>query len=174
MGTERRFGRLLPALAAGLAALMLAGAAAAFPLTDAAGKVHKLSDYRGRWVLVNFWATWCPPCIEELPELQSLFESRRDVMVIGVSLDEGKSRQAIVEFADGMFVTYPIVLGDSATTAYFGRIRSLPTTLIYDPDGNLASTKIGAVTRQSIEKFIQEQSRRRPVAPGASARLAPR
>jgi thiol-disulfide isomerase/thioredoxin len=58
-----------------------------FSFADTSGKIHSLSDYRGKWVLINFWATWCPPCLEEIPDLVSLYESRKDVIVIGIVMD---------------------------------------------------------------------------------------
>ena len=64
----------------------LSPAAADFKLTDSDGKVHRLADYRGKWVIVNFWATWCAPCLEEIPDLVVIMESRKDVQVLGVAI----------------------------------------------------------------------------------------
>jgi thiol-disulfide isomerase/thioredoxin len=135
----------------------VAGAAGAqeFSLTDANAKVHRLSDYRGKWVLVNFWATWCPPCLEEMPDLGALYDARRDkdLVVIGVAMDFQNPRE-VIEFADNMLVSYPIVLGDKKVTEQFARIRGLPTTLIYDPKGKLVKTHLGAITRKQIEAVL--------------------
>lgn len=130
-----------------------AAAAEAFSLTDAGGKVHRLADYRGKWVIVNFWATWCPPCLEEIPDLVGIFESRKDVQVFGVAMEFQDAKQ-VLQFAEGMFVNYPIVLGDEKVAASFGGIKGLPTTLIYDPRGELASRHAGKVTRKQIEELI--------------------
>lgn len=140
-----------------LAGLCVAATAGAreFAVTDAKGNVHRLGDYRGKWVLVNFWATWCPPCLEEMPDLGALYDARKDedLMIFGIALDYQKP-QEVVEFADNMLVSYPIVLGDKKTIDQFARVRGLPTTLIYDPKGKLVKTHVGAITRQQIERFI--------------------
>jgi thiol-disulfide isomerase/thioredoxin len=145
------FGLVLAAL------LWAAGATQAFTLTDAQGKVHRLEDYRGRWVLVNFWATWCPPCLEEIPDLVALFEGKKKVMVLGVAMDY-RERDTVLKFADQMFMSYPVVFGDQAVSAQFGKLKGLPTTYLYAPDGALAATRVGPVTREAIERFIEERT----------------
>jgi thiol-disulfide isomerase/thioredoxin len=131
--------------------------AQAFTLTDAQGKVHRLDDYRGRWVLVNFWATWCPPCLEEIPDLVELYEGRKKVMVLGIAMDY-RDRETVLKFADQMFMSYPVVLGDQSVSAQFGKLQGLPTTYLYGPDGKLAATRVGPVTREAIERFIDERT----------------
>jgi thiol-disulfide isomerase/thioredoxin len=150
MGTLLRNGLLIVALAA---FAPLAAGAESFTLTDAAGKTHRLSDYRGKWVIVNFWATWCPPCLEEIPDLVSVSESRKDVQVFGVAMEFQDAAQ-VVQFADGMFVNYPIVLGDEKVARQIGQVSGLPTTFIFDPRGALASRHQGKLTRRQIEQLI--------------------
>lgn len=143
----------LAALAASLPAGAPAAAAEGFTLTDASGKLHRLADYRGKWVIVNFWATWCPPCLEEIPDLVSIAESRQDVQVFGIAMEFQDAKQ-VLQFADGMFVNYPIVLGDEKIAARIGKVAGLPTTFIYDPLGELASRHVGKLTRGQIEQLI--------------------
>jgi thiol-disulfide isomerase/thioredoxin len=126
-----------------------------FSLKDTAGKTHKLSDYRGKWVFVNFWATWCPPCLEEIPDLVSFYDARknRDVMVLGVVSDYS-STQEVTKFVDDMLMSYPIVYGDDNVIKQFGHADVLPTTYIYNPRGELVKIKRGLVTQQYLKNFL--------------------
>jgi thiol-disulfide isomerase/thioredoxin len=136
-----------------LASAALSAAAADFKLTDSDGKVHRLGDYRGRWVIVNFWATWCPPCLEEIPDLVAITASHRDVQVFGVAMEFQDPKQ-VLQFAEGMFVNYPIVLGDRKAADQVGKVTGLPTTFIYDPQGKLAVRHVGKITREQIEHLL--------------------
>ena len=131
-------------------------AAEKFTLTDADGKSHSLAGYRGKWVIVNFWATWCPPCLEEIPDLVAIKEARKDVEVIGIAMEFQDAKQ-VMQFADGMFVNYPIVLGDRKVSNSIGQVDGLPTTFIYDPQGKLAERHVGKITRKQIERIIGAQ-----------------
>jgi thiol-disulfide isomerase/thioredoxin len=131
----------------------VASAAENFTLTDAQGKSHSLADYRGKWVIVNFWATWCSPCLEEIPDLVAIKESRKDLEVIGIAMEFQDAKQ-VMQFADGMFVNYPIVLGDRKISESIGKVDGLPTTFIYDPQGRLAERHVGKITRKQIERLI--------------------
>ncbi len=128
--------------------------AAEFSMTDAAGKVHKLSQYKGKWVLVNFWATWCPPCLEEIPDLVGLHENKKNnLVVLGVAMDYRNDRQ-VRDFAESMLVSYPVILGDRRLAAQVGPVEGLPTTYLYNPQGKLVARQVGAITRAGVEGFI--------------------
>lgn len=132
--------------------------AAGFTLTDTKGATHNLADYKGKWVLVNFWATWCPPCLEEIPDLINLHEAYKDkkLAVIGIAVDYQNPKQ-VIEFANNMFITYPIVLGNAKINAQIGQIRGLPTTYLYNPEGKLVASNVGALTRDAVEKYIGQK-----------------
>jgi thiol-disulfide isomerase/thioredoxin len=126
-----------------------------FVLRDTSGKVQRLSDYKGKWVLVNYWATWCPPCLEEVPDLVNLHDQRhkRDLVVIGVAW-EYKNPAEVAHFVDDMLMSYPIVLGDTDVAAQIGPNTVLPTTYFYNPQGQLVKVKRGLVTRAFIESVV--------------------
>ena len=135
-----------------LLALSFSAGAADFSLQDMQGRTHRLADYRGKWVLVNFWATWCPPCLNEIPELVSLHDAR-EVAVIGIAVDSG-SRKHIASFAEARGISYPLVMGNDRIIAQIGEVEVLPTSYLYAPNGELVSYQAGEVTRASIEAYI--------------------
>ncbi len=133
---------------------LLAGQALAFSMTDSQGKTHRLTDYKGKWVLVNFWATWCPPCLEEIPDLVALHEDRRNnLVVIGIAMDYRNPKQ-VTDFADQMMISYPVVLGDYKMAAQIGPVRGLPMTYLYNPQGKIVAQNMGAITRDAVESYI--------------------
>jgi thiol-disulfide isomerase/thioredoxin len=140
-----------------LAIALAAPAAQAFDLTDTDGKRHRLADYRGKWVVVNFWATWCAPCIKEIPEIAEFQKANAPerAVVIGVALDvedDAKTRQ----FAKRIGHAYPLVLEDDNTEKQLGKVKGLPTTVIFDPSGKRAWERTGTVTRKSLEDAIAQ------------------
>lgn len=148
----------------GVAAFMLsAGAASAesFVFKDMQGQEQRLQDYRGKWVLVNFWATWCPPCLEEIPDLIGLHEAHKnkDLVVIGVALDS--TRESVVEFVTKKKINYPIVFGDYDLAAQVGEVEALPTSYLYDPTGKLVSYQQGMVTRSSVETYVKSKTNKK-------------
>ena len=131
-----------------------------FKVTDTSGKTHTLAGYKGKWVLVNYWATWCPPCLEEIPDLIALHENKKNnLVVIGIALDFRSAKQ-VTDFADGLMVNYPIVLGDSQVVNQIGPVQGLPTTYLYNPEGKMVAQQVGAITRTAVESYITSKSGR--------------
>jgi thiol-disulfide isomerase/thioredoxin len=132
----------------------VAASAADFSFKDLQGKTHRLADYKGKWVLINFWATWCPPCLHEIPELLSLQSSRKDIQVIGLAMDSGTAK-VVAAFAKKQGITYPVVMSDRKIQSQIGDIEGLPTSFLYNPQGKQVSYKVGEITRESIETYIK-------------------
>ena len=121
------------------------------------GSSQQLSDFRGKWVVVNYWATWCPPCIEEMPELQSFHDDyeKRGAMVIGINT-ELVGKDQLLGFLDDYFITYPNFTSPPVQESALGVIPGLPTTFLVSPQGEVVARQVGSVTREMIEKFIQK------------------
>lgn len=139
----------------------VAHATEAFVLKDMSGAEHRLSQYVGKWVIVNYWATWCPPCLEEVPEFVALYDERRnkDVMVIGVVFDY-ESIQTVNTYVDDMLMSYPIVLGNDNIVKQIGPADVLPTTYLFNPKGELVKVKRGLVSRHYLETTMLETTAR--------------
>lgn len=135
-----------------------AAQAEGFALQDMQGKTHRLSDYRGKWVLVNFWATWCPPCLHELPELDALHKAHQnqDLVVIGIVTNYA-NRGVVEKFLKTQPLSYPVVLGDKESIASIGPLQVLPTSYLYAPNGKQVAVQTDEVTRASIESYIQHK-----------------
>jgi thiol-disulfide isomerase/thioredoxin len=125
-----------------------------FTLQQLHGETVSLSDYRQKWVVLNYWATWCAPCRKEIPDLISLHEARDDVVVLGLAFEDTEMEN-FDEFLEEFHPSYPILLVDVyAPPEPFGAPRVLPTTIILNPEGYPVKTYLGPVTREDIESFI--------------------
>jgi|SRR4051794_17584806 thiol-disulfide isomerase/thioredoxin len=139
--------------------------AAAFDLRDGDGKPQRLADYKGRWVVLNFWATWCVPCIQEIPEIAAFAHAHRDVVVLGVAMDAEDNLARVKQFVAKTGHDYPVIYSNAQVEKQLGEQRALPTTRIYDPRGKVVYDRPGRVTRKSLEELTK-----RP-APSARAAL---
>lgn len=117
------------------------------------GDYSDLAELRGRPVVLNFWATWCPPCVEELPEFTAFAQAHPDVAVLGVALDSGTAAE-IRAAADKLGIGYPVLMGDAPTRATWD-IGTLPTTVFIGPDGRVLGSHVGGMNRAGIEKELE-------------------
>lgn len=126
-----------------------------FQYSDLQGKIHKLSDYRGKWVLVNYWATWCPPCLEELPELEIFHNNNKDkrAVVLGINMEEIDLAE-LQDFVEDQFVSYPILKGGENPGEPLGKVPGLPTSFLVTPRGEVVARQVGTVTAKGLETFI--------------------
>ncbi len=127
-----------------------------FTLSDLDGKGHPLSSVRGKWVVLNFWATWCPPCLEEMPDLDRFHNQHKDkdAVVWGINYEDIDVKE-LREFVAELKITYPILQGTDNLEKLLEPLNGLPTTFLINPQGQLVASVEGPVTPESIEQFIQ-------------------
>ncbi len=117
--------------------------APAFSLQDIDGARHRLEDYRGQVVIVNFWATWCPPCREEMPSMQRAWEQIRTQGIIMLAVNIGEDEDTIAQFTANYPVDFPLLLDRDSAVVQSWPVLGLPTTFVVDPEGRLAYRAIG-------------------------------
>lgn len=118
--------------------------------TELSGKSGKFTDHRGKWMVINYWATWCKPCIEEIPELNRFAKDNADkVVVFAVDFDNAQGDK-LIESSQKLGITFPILINDPHELLGFAKPYALPTTFIFNPDGQLQQTLLGPQTQQSL------------------------
>jgi thiol-disulfide isomerase/thioredoxin len=114
-----------------------------FLVNDIDGNIVSTASWRGKVVLLNFWATWCPPCRDEIPEMVELQSRYKDrLQVVGVSMDDSPPEE-VREFARQIGITYPVVMGSRAIEAEYGGVPALPTSFVIGPDGGVVQKHVG-------------------------------
>ena len=139
-------------------------AAVSFELKDQYGKTHTLSEYKGKVIFLNFWATWCPPCRAEMPDIQKLYErspkeGEGAVIVLGVAspkLGNEKDEAGIKAFMDKNGYTYPVLMDARGELFSAYGIRAIPTTFMIDREGNVYGRVQGAISGENIDKVVKQ------------------
>ncbi|MEG8946441.1 peroxiredoxin family protein [Rosettibacter firmus] len=127
----------------------------ALPTTD--GKVLRLSDYRGKVVIIDFWATWCPPCRKGIPDLIDIKKKygSKGVEIIGVSVDTD-TKPEVIPFIKEKGINYPVVYGNQNVYMQYGGIRAIPTTFVIDKEGKIVASYEGLVPKVTYENHIKK------------------
>ena len=141
-----------------VAAVPVAGAATVedFSFKDINGQTHRFSDYRGKWVVVNYWATYCGPCLEELPALNGAAKRFKDKLVI-LGMEAGETPTGeLKQFVQQKKISYPVMPTQDSTMYAMGLLYGVPTTFIVNPEGEIVDTHMGAVTVAQLQSYVHD------------------
>jgi peroxiredoxin len=125
-----------------------------FTLPSLQGQDVKLSDLRGKAVLVNFWAVWCGYCRVEMPDLQAAFEAYGDNELVVLGIDVQESAQVVEPFVEQLGITFPILLDQKGEVTIAYNVRGLPTSVFIDPQGIIRFVHLGPLTRKNIDNYL--------------------
>jgi peroxiredoxin len=151
---------LLPGLiAGGQTELTATPAQVSYPapdlsLTDLQGNPVSLSDYRGQTVLVNNWATWCPPCKEEMPELQAFYEAHKDLNFTIVAIEAGEPANEVADFVRRYGLTFPVWTDPTLKATAAFRNPGLPSSYVIDASGRVRLAWAGAISQEALEQYV--------------------
>jgi peroxiredoxin len=124
-----------------------------FTLEALTGETVTLSDLRGQWVVINFWATWCLPCVKEMPYLQKM-AAERDMVVLGVNFNEAP--ETVAQFVAEHNLSFPILMNPDDITLLVYQVRGLPRTFIIAPDGTIALRIVGEVDPDQLDRWLDD------------------
>ncbi len=125
-----------------------------FSFNDLEGKSHKFSDYKGKWVLVNYWATYCPPCLAEIPDIERFAQDNQKKFV-SLGFDAGGSSiEDIKAFKKKLNVHYPLIPNQESTMLAFGIVMAIPTSYIISPKGEVVGKFVGIITYDDLDYYV--------------------
>jgi len=121
---------------------------------DLSGALNSLRDFRGQVVLVNLWATWCPPCREEMPALQEFYEKYKNDGFVLIAINQEERREAVIPFVEEFGLTFPVWLDEDFQAGRNFKTISLPSSYVVDRSGRVRLMWIGGISRRNLEKFV--------------------
>ena len=142
-----------------------------YQLPDTNGQTQSLEQYRGKWVVVNYWATWCTTCLKELPDLISFHQKNKDsdAVIVGINFED-ISMEELSTFIEQESIPYPVLSSKPVAVTPLGRVPALPTTYIINPEGNVVAGDVGIITQQELEDYIASEKATRTVAEKATTK----
>ena len=125
-----------------------------FTFNDLDGKPHKFSDYKGKWVLVNYWATYCSPCLAEIPDIDRFAQANTKTFV-SLGFDAGGSSiEDIKAFKEELNIHYPLIQAQESTMLAFGIVMAIPTSYIISPKGEIVDKFVGIITYDDLDYYV--------------------
>ena len=126
-----------------------------FTLEDLNGKNVKLSDFKGKVVIINFWATWCPPCKAEIPDFIELYKTyqKKGLVILGIALD---NKEKVVKFVKDNGINYPVLMGNQEVSNLYGGISGIPTSFVVDRKGIIKNVFVGLRSKEVFEQNIKD------------------
>jgi peroxiredoxin len=133
-----------------------------FNLPDMSGRSYKLSDLKGKVVILDFWATWCPPCRRGIPDFNSLYKEYqgKGVEIIGIALDEGGREEVVKGMAEySITIDYSVLIGNAEVSRLYGGIEAIPTTFILDQEGRISAKYVGLQEKAIFETKLKKMTK---------------
>jgi thiol-disulfide isomerase/thioredoxin len=118
--------------------------------------VASLGEYRGNVVLLNFWATWCPPCRAEIPDIEKVYQARRGDGFVVLGIDVEESRESVAPFVEAMGMSYPVLLDEGGQVLKMYRAIGLPMSILLDQDGVIQVRHVGVLTMEQLEDYLAQ------------------
>lgn len=126
-----------------------------FTLENLKGESVRLSDFKGKNVLVNFWATWCPYCVKEMPDLNQLYTEHKENDFVVLAVDVGESKETVEKYLKDQDYTFPVLLDKDGSISIKYMVRGLPTSFMIDKEGNIRAIKMSMMTYSEMKEMLE-------------------
>ena len=135
-----------------------------FSFLDLSGKLHNFDEYKGKWVLVNYWATYCPPCRAEMPDIERFYQDNKNKFTV-LGMDAGGSEKAeIASFQKEFGISYPLIPAQESTMLAFGIVMGIPTSYIISPKGEIIDKYVGIITYDDLDFLVNSPASKKAVS----------